>query len=554
MKTTVSRAARAVRMYVPMQPSPTRTCFESTYTSPAVAASVDAPTSKDTQTAKRLTEALLRARGAQQLRDSAPAPLPPPVYTNATARHAGLLGDDTASPAERTTTHAAPSHPPREVAMQLATAYGKAALLTHMAHQHDDDAATPRPYAYSTVDWARIMSDPAEDPNAAATAAADGGVGADPAAGSTSTPPAFRSHTSALRLSSAEDGAAALSIEVAEAWARMPSDAKTRWITSTPQGRRALRAAMAVSTSSGITSSDARARDVDAAAAGRVPSMTEMLSRYPDTLVRPRPPRSAALSPAPHRHYLRELFSEEAAVAFTKPEPHTLMAHGEVRMHSTTTGAANRASLRRKADAARAVEREKAWFQNLAGCLGGDSAAKFVNDVKSLQRPREESGEYEARPGAAAGAATVASSSSPATLKDVQNGVNTQRTQREENGEPVYSAGLLELCEELGIRSPRRAYVRAQVLQDVDAAAATADPLTLDQVQEKTAMYLAQYDSEVEAVAAKARESGNASPEQAVRDFEKYQLELAVDKVQVRLAKFQENVPLLRNCTNVFNK
>ncbi|KPA77574.1 hypothetical protein ABB37_06945 [Leptomonas pyrrhocoris] len=464
---------------------------------------------------------------AQRQRDAAPSPIPPPIHATS-APHTRLMSASAKSGTSAAVTAAAAETAANGPdAMRLALSYGRSALLTHLAHQHDD-SSTQLPYAYSAEDWARIMGE-----NASST---------------TTESAAFGSHSSGKHFFSADDGLAALLTEVEVAWAKLDKDMKLRWIVSTPQGRRALRQAMETAAE---TRRGGRAPSHLADAAQRVPSLDQMLSKYADALVRPRLPRPAARSPAPKDRHLYELFCDARAqnqldhVQLFSPQD------GEVRMHkSATRDSANRTSLRRKADAARAMEREKVWFQTLANCLGGDNAVKLVNDVKSLQRSREETGEYEMRAAASNGSVGVPGSVPPASPTET-----TEEASGHEGGsEPTYSTGFLDLCEELGIRSPRRVYVRSRVLQAVDEAAATPKPLTLDEVRELTTKYCAQYDKEVATIAANAEASGSVPAEKAVSDFERYQLELAVDKVQVKLSKFQGDVPLLRSCTSVFNK
>jgi hypothetical protein len=468
---------------------------------------------------------------------AAPAPVSPPLHAKSCL--SSIVDGDGCGRRGSAAAAAAEAERGQE-ALRLATSFGKSALLTHLAHQHDD-LSVPRPYTYSAVDWARIMGEPSEE--AAASA-----VGSP-----TTTPAGFRSHANTLQPGSAEAGVAALTAEVEHTWARLDADAKVRWITSTPQGRRALRQATATVTATGI-----RSDPCHAATAVRVPSMEQMLSKYADALVRPRLPRTAALSPAPKPHLLRKLFAEgeQEQEAQGSPEDQgqpSSVWREDLRMHSSDRqDSSNRANLRLKADVAYAMEREKVWFQSLASCLGGDNAVKFVNDVKSLQRPREENAEYGVRGPAANTSSGLGGGATPP--EHSTEAFNTTLNHREMR-EPIYSAGLLELCEELGIRSPRRAYVRVRVLQAVDEAAATAQPLTLDQVRDLTTRYGAQYDQEVQAIAKDAQSAeSNVTPAQAVRDFEKFQLELAVDQVRVKLSKFQDDVPLLRSCTSAFNK
>lgn len=524
MKATTLRASRAVRMYVPMQAPP------ATWSHKTTVATQEEPTSSEVRTGHRLTDAILRTRQRQRQQQqqrpqeevrpcAAPLPIPPPSHaTTAPVKTRTPLRGESAG-----------AHGGSE-ALRLALSYGRSALLTHLAHQQDD-AAAQRPYAYSEVDWACVMGEET------ATSAAG-----------TAPSTLSRVHRSALRPSTAEDGALALSWEMEQTWAALDHAARVRWMTSTPQGRQALRQAMAAPTETAAAVSDA----------GVVPSMCEMLSKYADALVRPRQPRTAALAPAPQRHHLQDLFAEEAQGSQREHHKDRHVSQqqqvGEAVLHNTTPDNANRASLRLKAETARAVEREKVWLQNLAACLGGDNAVKFVNDVKSLQRPREDNGESDAR-----GSASNGSSSSGGGGSDTGSAGDASLTTSAVKAalserDCTYSPGLLELCEELGIRSPRRAYVLSRVLRQVDEATTTAQPIPLSQVRELTTRYAAQYDREVGTIAANARTAGLVSPEKAVSDFEKYQLELAVDGVQVRLSKFQDDVPLLRNCTSVFNK
>ncbi|KPI88411.1 hypothetical protein ABL78_2476 [Leptomonas seymouri] len=529
MKVTTSRAGRAVRMYMPMQAavgSPS-SIEASRFVSETA---TEAPTSNEARTARRLTEGIMRSRAlhrqAQRQHEAGLSPIPPPLHAKEAFR-ARLMeapaGDETVTAAADTATSG-------RDAMRLALSYGRSALLTHLAHQHDDSSAQ-QAHAYSAEDWARMMGEGASATFAAPPTVASG----------------FQPHRSAQRFLHIEDGLSGLLQEVERVWAKLDKDMKLRWVLSTPQGRRALR--QATETTAEASGGRTPSNTVDTGR--RVPSIDQMLSKYTDALVRPRLPRPAALSPAPKARHLHKLFFEESSEKERAREEPFCAEMGEVQMHSSAAqNSPNRISLRRKADAARAMEREGVWLHGLASCLGGDNAVKFVNDVKSLQRPPEENNEYEARASAgndSAGASGIASPTSPA---EASADVSSQQG----SSEPIYSTGLLDLCEKLGIRSPRRVYVRSRVLQAVDEAAATAQPLNLDQVRELATNYCTLYDKEVEAVAATAEASGSVSPAKAVLDFEKYQLELAVDRVHVKLSKFQADVPLLRNCTSVFDK
>lgn len=492
MRNTSLCAARAIRMYVPMRAAAATfgpACTATTGTAAAPEASI----SDEVRTARQLTEAILRSRATRG---------------GATATTADVKG---------------------QVALRLALSFGKSALLTHLAHQHDR-SSPQRPYHYSPVDWYR--------PNAQGPKAVE--TEAEPAASS-------RPSTSAAS-SNAEKDVAALSTETEEAWARLDEDKKICWITSTPQGRRALRQA--------TTMADAAAAAVRPGHRSsnpklRVPTMDEMLSKYPDALVRPRLPRPAALCPAPRTHVLRELFSEavRGSEGALDMEAARLKSFIEPLQNNTVANHPNRVRIRHWEDVTRETHRETLWFESLAGCLGRDSAVKFVREVKSRQLPPEHASNDELL---SSTEVVYDDSIADASFLSASREEALAGHQREK--ETVYSAGFLDLCEELGIRSARRVYVRSRVLQALDKADAAAQPWTLDHVRELTTKYNAAYNAEIEAVAAAARTSGSVSPEQAVRNFETSQLKLAMDKVQVQLLKFHDDLPLLRRSTSVFDK
>ncbi|KAG5510648.1 hypothetical protein JKF63_06946 [Porcisia hertigi] len=534
MRLTCVSAGRAVRMYAPMQVASTGGPIPSA----ACPADDKAASSNEVCAARRITEVILRARAnrkvLQQPQLSPPAPVPPLGEAEAQTPH---------SPASVTEEGVVKRTVSVQVqtAAQLALSFGKSAFMTHLVHQHHD--ACQRPGAFSASEWDHFMVDEAGEAEAAAMTA------------SPNARAAVSPRVDTPQVPCAAAGVQGLQTEVNKVWNGFTDEARVRWITSTPQGRRALEHATKLSK---LRSGMAH-RDSDRKSAAHVSLHLEaMLSKYEDTLVQPRLPRAAALAPPPRESMLRINFQGETG---TSADSLSNSATGSLTLHDIVHGAyannANCRHLRDRADAVRREERKKLWQQALVQILGGEAAFMFLRDVKDLQQPREKGEEAPIHEAGMRGRGGTGSTDTvlPSTAAAIATRDATQETTTDSSAEVSFSDGLLDLCESLGIRSPRRAYVLSRVLPQVDAATASQGPApSLAEVRDLAKRCTAEYDKLRCDAARTAREAGFASAQDAVRAFEREQLALAVAGVQAKLRLFEEKLPLLKNCVRVLSK
>ncbi|KAG5485507.1 hypothetical protein LSCM1_07593 [Leishmania martiniquensis] len=531
MRATRVCAVRAVRMYVPVRVAGAGgapTC--------AVSAAGDtAATSSEVRTAQRITEAVLTARASrkrQPSQSSPPGPVSPPAHAKAQGprsralNHEGAIVPDTVSADVQT-------------AARLALSYGKSAFLTHLVHQRD--AVCQRPGS-PVWEWDPLMMGDAGESEASAAAISSG-------------TPAMLAHRSPIpQIPRATAGIVELQTAADKQWDALTDEARVRWITSTPQGRRALQHATRLAKSREAI----RGQGCDSDSGARlIPSLAAMLSKYKSTIVQPRSPRVAALAPSPKQSILRtklRLGADGSASCTPKPATASIAVSGM--MHVASKNSTNRRHLRDRADAVRREERRKRWHRTLTQLLGGEAALMFVNNVKDLQLPGTEVGEAltqgadaRERGGIRPAAPAPTSSAAPATR-------DATHEETAKGSAPVtFSDGLLTLCDGLGIRSPRRAYVLARVLPEVDSASASeALPLSLAKVRELAKRCSTEYDELRKDAVRTAQEAGFGSAEDAVRAFEREQLALAVTRVQAKLLMFQEDLPLLKSCVNALSK
>ncbi|AIN95987.1 hypothetical protein LPMP_090710 [Leishmania panamensis] len=534
MRPTCACAVRAVRMYAPMRVAATNGATPSA----ASLAGGSAAISSEVRAARRITEAVLRARANRKLREpqpsSPPAPVPPPAHAKtpgprspASERGEGVVKDTVTAEVQTAT--------------RLALSYGKSAFMTHLVHQHDK--VCERPCTFSASEWDQLMvGDPSTPEASAVTASSD--------TFSASTP---RADTPSIPRAAA--GMVGLQRALVKCWDELTDEARVRWITSTPQGRRALQHATKLARFRDVTHGQCSSTNSSAYV---VPSMELMLSKYKNTLVQPRLPRAAALAPSPRESTLRmKLRGERDTSANLSPKSTATFTALSSMMHVAFASNASRHRLRDRADAVRREERRKLWHEALVKFLGGEAAFMFVHDVKYLQQPRAEldealkressiqGGEGTGRAGTVAPSTPAAAAAGDTALEEVTN-----------EGAPVdFSDGLLDLCEDLGIRSARRAYVLSRVLPEVDATSASEDPpLSLAEVRDLAKRCSNEYNDLRAEAARTAKEAGFASAEDAVRAFERVHLALAVARVQAKLHMFQENLPLLKNCVNALSK
>ncbi|GET86325.1 hypothetical protein, conserved [Leishmania tarentolae] len=525
MRSTRVCAARAVRMYVPMRVAATGGAASSA----ASPAGGNASASSEVRTARRITEAALSARAKRKLQQPQPSPPPPVVpslHTKAKAPHSPAtdieegVGKDMVTAEVRT-------------AATLALSYGKSAFMTHLVHQHS--GVYQRPGTISVSEWDQPMVGDTGETEASAVAASSDTFAALP----------LRAGTPKIPRPAA--GMPALQMAIDKSWNDLTDEARMRWITSTPQGRRALQHATKLTKFRNVFRGQGNSSN---SGAHGVPSMESMLTKYKNTLVHPRLPRAAALAPSPKESILRrKLHDTKDASANWGAQSSTVPGVWSGMMHASSANNDNRNRLRDRADSVRREEQRKLWHQALVQFLGGESAFMFVHDVKNLQQPRAEAGSQ--NEGGAGRAATVTPN-----IPVVTSTANATPEEVAHDGAPIaFSDRLLDMCEGLGIRSPRRAYVLSRVLPEVDAASASeGPPLSLAEVRDLAKKYSTEYDKLRDDAVRTAQEAGFASAEDAVRAFEREQLVLAVARVQTTLLTFQENLPLLKKCVSVLSK
>ncbi|CAJ1986583.1 hypothetical protein conserved [Leishmania donovani] len=533
MRPTCVCAVRAVRMYVPMRVAATGGATSSA----ASPAGGNASTSSEVRAARRITEAVLSARAKhklQQRQPSPPAPAPPSFRAKAKAPRSPESGIEDGVVKDTVTAEV-------QTAARLALSYGKSAFMTHLVHQHDD--AHQRPGTASASEWDQPMVSDAGEPEASAVTA------------SSETCAVLPLRAGTPKIPRAAAGMPGLQMAIDKWWDDLTDEARVRWITSTPQGRRALQHATKLTKFGNVFCGRGRSSN---SGAHVVPSMESMLTKYKSTLVQPRLPRAAALVPSPKESILRmKLHDEKDASANPSWKSTTVSSALAGMMHAASENNANRRRLRDRADAVRREEQRKLWHQALVQFLGGESAFTFVHDVKDLQQPRTEAEqavkrEADAQSGGGTGHATTVAPNTPAATA---TGNATPKEMADAGAPVAFSDGLLDMCEGLGIRSPRRAYVLSRVLPEVDAAnASEGPPLSLAEVQDLAKKCSTEYDELRDDAVRMAHEAGFASAEDAVRAFEREQLALAVARVQARLLMFQENLPLLKRCVNVLSK
>ncbi|KAG5486056.1 hypothetical protein LSCM4_06763 [Leishmania orientalis] len=527
MRTTCVCAVRAVRMYVPMHVAATGGAHSSSVS----AAGDTAATSIEVRAARRITEAVLRARANRKLQQPLSSPLSKPVHAKAQGPRSPASDKEEAIVKDTVSLE-------MQTAARLALSYGKSAFMTHLVHQHDD--VYQRSGAFVS-EWDQLMmGDAGESEPSASTVPSD-------------TPATLTLRAATPQIPRAAAGILGLQMSMDKRWDELTDEARVRWITSTSQGRRALQHATKLAKFRNPTRAQENAGDSDARV---VPSMEAMLSKYKTTLVLPRLPRVAALAPSPKEPILRAKLqhgTDESASPTPKLAAASIALSGVI--HVPSGNNANRRHLRDRADAVRREERRKLWRRALIQFLGGDAAFMFVNDVKDLQQPRTEAeqalkqdagvpGGDRARP-----AATMPSTSAAKPTRDV-----TPEEAPDDGAQVAFSDGLLNLCEGLGIRSPRRAYVLSRVLPEVDAANNSEDsPLSLAEVRELAKRCSIEYDGLRDDAIRTAQEAGFTSAEDALRAFEREQLALAVTRVQTKLLMFQEDLPLLKSCVNALS-
>lgn len=527
MRPTTPHAVRTLRMYAPMR-------VATAVSGSAIAAATTPPSAvAEVRTARRLTESLLSRRAARRT--------PPPQQQHTAAptcasANTAVSPPPYPQPPQQQQPCAAPnaSHDAAvRTAVELALSYGMSAYLTHLTHQDDDDVYH-RVGTYSAAEWDQLI-------NADATGRGQAAAATESSTSCASTAPsAFAAPSTVPR---AAAGVRPLLTAVESHWAALSAEKRVRWVTSTPQGRRALQHAMRLARhgeAGGDAARSARTTDEAATAAAPLsPSLMAMLSTYTDALVQPRQPRAAALAPPPAgasalRARLRGGGAAGTEAPAARPDTTRLAMYGM--LHGAYAAHSNCSHLRARADAVQAEERRRRWHETLVRFLGGEGAFAFAHDVKDLQQP------YDDTEKAAAPAAAAVSDA-------VSGGTRGQRSL------PEADAALLAFCESLGIRSPRRVFVLAGVLPEVDAAAsAPRSPLTLEEVRTMATALSAEYDKLREEAAQTALDSGFASPEAAVQAFERKQLARAVAGVQARLTRFEEGLPLLKSCVTVFSK
>lgn len=534
MRPTCLCAVRAVRMYVPMRVTGTGGATPSA----ASPAGDNASTSSEVPAARRITEAVLSARAKhklQQPQPSPPASVPPSVRAEAKAPRSPASDIEEGVVKDAVTAEL-------QTAARLALSYGKSTFMTHLVHQRDD--AHRRPGAVSASEWDQAMVSDAGEPEASAVTAFSETCAALP----------LRAGTPKIPRAAA--GMPGLQMVIDKWWDDLTDEARVRWITSTPQGRRALQHATKLAKFGDVFRGQGSSSGDSGALV--VPSMESMLTKYKSTLVQPRFPREAALAPSPKESILRvKLRDEKDPSANPRSKSATVSSALGAMMHVASENNANRRRLRDRADAVRREEQRKLWHQALVQFLGGESAFTFVHDVKDLQQPRTEAEqavkrEASAQGGGGTGHATTVMPNTPAATATG----NLTPEEVPDGGAPVaFPNSLLDMCEGLGIRSPRRAYVLSRVLPEVDAASASeGPPLSLAEVQDLAKKCSTEYDELRDDAVRTAQEAGFACAEDAVRAFEREQLALAVARVQAKLLVFQEKLPLLKRCVNVLSK